>query len=235
MFTLPSTPDAVLTLVNSMTDEGRDALAPHLERFIIETGTTAASDGCGLSPDNPWVLGHRDLSEAFAAWCAAQEAAVAPLVLAIDDEPAPDRSAQGRAIATMRRRVAEIEASNARLAAARDEAWNALRLERSARRTFNAEHPDWTGFWTRAAIAANEAGHCPEYDAIAETLGGVPRRDMTRTVEAEVTLRVEVEVPMAFRVRYNEDATEEGMDAIRSALETALEYIDSSDVTLTED
>lgn len=235
MFALPTTVDAVAALVNSgLTDEMLPELAPIIERFQIETGTTAASDGCGLSPTNPWVLGHRDLSEAFATWCATQEAAAAPLVLSLEDEPM-DRTAAGRAIATMRRRVAEIEASNTRLQRARDEAWDALRTERSARRTFDDSHPDWSGFWTRAAMAANEAGHCPEYDTIAEAMGGVPRSEMTRTVTVEVTLRTEVDVPMAFRVRYNEDATEAGMDAIRSALESALEDIDSSDVTLTED
>lgn len=233
MFTLPTTADAVSALVNSgLTDSVLPEFAPYIERFVIETGTTAASDGCGLSPSNPWTLGHRDLAEKFAAWAAAQEAAVAPLVLDVPEDA--DRSAQGRAIATMRRRVAEIEASNTRLVAARDEAMRLLRDERTARRTFDEHHPDWTPFWTRAAMAANEAGHCPEYDAIAEAMGGTPRREMTRRVLVTATVSTEVQVPFAFRVRYNEDATEEGMEAIRDALTRQAEYLDSSDIEIEE-
>lgn len=232
MFALPTTPDAVVSMASNLDDATIPELAPYVERFIIETGTIAASDGCEISPTNPWSLGHRDLSESFATWAAAQEAAAAPLVLSIDDEPAQDRTAQGRAIATMRRRVAEIEASNARLVRRADEAMRLLSDERQARRVFDDSHPDWRAFWTRAAMAANESGHCGEYDQICDSMGGVPRSEMTRTVTVTASISVDVEVPFAFRVRYNEDATEEGLESIRDAIARQAEYLDTSDLEI---
>lgn len=62
-------------------------------------------------------------------------------------------------------------------------------------------------FWRIAALAANEAGFCPEYDKLATALGGVAREDLAQdyyvTMDLTTSVTYRVTVPLGANVEDN--------------------------------
>lgn len=110
--------------------------------------------------------------------------------------PVESRQSQANALAAMRRREAQAI-----------EELTAIKLERAKLqgRITELSEPVTRGnderlveFWNLAADAANEAGFCPEYDRIAEAMGGVSREDMTidYTVDLQIVANVSVNISL---------------------------------------
>lgn len=117
-------------------------------------------------------------------WSTTPEGTVPFLTTPVPEEPVEERTAQGKALATMRERERALTAQVASLTD---------RVRQLQYSQISGDDHRLSDFWTKAQELADEAGHCEVFDNLAAQLDG-PRREKEYRVMVDVTITLSVSV-----------------------------------------